>query len=195
MTGRNGATLLTLQMISLCLTWFCWDCSTNTSVLASSLKRFTLAFEVFKLEGEFVPDAEGISCVAGLLKGFRMLLSKKNSSKDSEGFPMEKVTNITEGQISHTPHCCTQTSAHKYKEKKSFQLWNSEPIGGVEGGKERVNWSIYSTVSYLHQLGRKGKKEPSSGSAHTQVFAVSRKNLQRSKCKLFPSFRLKAHWN
>lgn len=83
-----------------------------------------------------MPDAEGISCVAGLLKGFRMLLSKKNSSKDSEGFPMEKVTNITEGQISHTSHCCTQTSAHKYKEKKSFQLWNSEPIVGVGGGRK-----------------------------------------------------------
>lgn len=54
----------------------------NMLVLASSLKRFPLAFEVFKLGGKFVLDVEEmISCVAEFLEGFEMLLSKKSLSK------------------------------------------------------------------------------------------------------------------
>lgn len=189
-TGRNGTILLSLQMISLHLIWFCWDCPTNTLLFASSLKRFTLAFEDFKLEGDLELDAEGVSCVAGLLKGFRSFWEKKkiNSSKDSVALQGKKLPTKLKGR-SHIHHSVVLKLLPTNTKKKNLSSCGILNQLG-RGGK---GWLI--NIFHCILFGRKGKKEQSSGSAHTQVFAVSRKNLQRSKCKLFSSFQLKIHWN
>lgn len=119
---------ISLQRISTHLTWSCWDFHVNTLVFASSLKRFPLTFECFKLGEEFVLDAEeGISCVAGFLEGFVMLLSE-NLLQSFSSFLTEKITDIiTERQNPHILHCCIQTSAHKHTQKifPVVEIWSS----------------------------------------------------------------------
>lgn len=196
-TGRNGTILLILQVISLRLSLFCLDCSKYKCIALGffSEEIYTCFWSVYTWR-RILLDAEGVSYVAGLLKGLECFWAKKKKN-------LANIQYLSNGKnYQHNwrtdPTCTTQLYSNfcKYKKKKK-EIFPAVEFWTNCRGKKRKGFTGQYIPLYpiCSKWAEKAKKEQSSGSPNTQVFAASRKNVQRSKGKLFPSFRLKAHWN